>query len=139
MNFAEKFDEYNHLLQEIHDYFGYKEDWVTIPIQDYRNMYWCLDQEGKQPGSWDYYEQGGGRVMYFEEPLTPENVEAGSIYSASIYTQRFLRKWVYRGEDFTMISIDTHTDGNKCLAIFDNKKEIVLTPELKEKSMIWAL
>ena len=38
-----------------------------------------------------------------------------------------------------MISIDTHTDGNKYLAIFDNKKEIVLTPELKEKSMIWAL
>ena len=50
--------------------------------------------------------------------------EAGEYYSASIYTQRFLRKWVYRGKDFTLVCMDTHTDGNKFLGVFDNSKEI---------------
>ncbi len=31
---------------------------------------------------------------------------------------------VYRGQDYTMISVDTHVDGNKFLQIFDNKKEV---------------
>lgn len=46
------------------------------------------------------------------------------MYSNEIYTQRFLPKWVYRGKDYTMICVDTHTDGNKFLQIFDNSKEI---------------
>jgi len=49
-----------------------------------------------------------------------------SFYRNDIYTQRFLSKWVYRGEDYTMICVDTHTDGNKFLQIFNNKKEIGL-------------
>lgn len=45
-------------------------------------------------------------------------------YSDEIYTQCFLPKWIYRGKDYTMILIDIHTDGNRFLAIYDNKKEI---------------
>jgi hypothetical protein len=62
-------------------------------------------------------------VRYFEEPLTKELVEGGATYSAVIYRQRFLPKWVYRKDDFTMICADTQTDGNKYLMIFDNQKE----------------
>lgn len=106
-------DEYFELQQKIFDYFGYVEDWVCIPIDDRREMYWILDQS----------ESGRGEVTYHETPLSRQDVEDGNCYSNSIYTQRFLPKWVYRGKDYTMICVDTHTDGNKFLAIFSNDKE----------------
>jgi hypothetical protein len=49
-------------------------------------------------------------------------------YAAEIYTQRFLPKWVYRGAEYTMVCVDTRTDGNKFLMVFDNKKEIKIVP-----------
>ena len=56
---------------------------------------------------------------------TPEQLDDadGNYYEDEIYTQRFLPKWVYRGEDYTMVCVDTHTDGNQFLRIFDNLKE----------------
>ena len=44
-------------------------------------------------------------------------------YSDEIYTQQSLKKWVYRADDYTMVCVDTHTDGNQFLRIFDNAKE----------------
>lgn len=44
-------------------------------------------------------------------------------YVNEIYTQRHLTKWVYRGEDYTMILVDTHVDRNQFLQIFANKYE----------------
>lgn len=105
-------DQYLGLQEKIYKYFGYVEDWVAIPIDDRREYYW------KIVGG----EQHGGEVEYCTEPtFTDED----HLYSDSIYTQRFLPKWVYRGEDYTMIVVDTHTDGNKFLAIFDNTKELL--------------
>lgn len=109
----EQLDRFNTVRQEIFDYFGYVEDWVTIPIDDRREMYWQLNQR----------DTGDGEVLYFDERLTNEIVEGGAHYSNKIYTQRFLPKWVYRGEDYTMICVDTRVDGNKYLAIFSNNKE----------------
>lgn len=106
-------DKFNDLRQQIFNYFGYKEDWVVIPIEDRRDMYWQLRQE----------QSGSGSVLYWNEPLTNESVEAGEHYEDVIYTQRFLPKWVYRGKDYTMICVDTRTDGNRFLAIYDNNKE----------------
>lgn len=106
-------DEYLKLQKEIYEYFGYKEDWVVIPIEDRRSSYWQLRQE----------TSGKGVVLFSDEPLTNELVETGHHYENEIYTQRFLPKWVYRGKDFTMICVDTRTDGNKFLAIYDNSKE----------------
>jgi len=108
-------DSFFKLRKEIHDYFGYTEDWVTIPLMDGTGYYWNLR---KRPDS-DLYKD----VRYHEEPLTKETLEGGATYSAVIYTQRFLSKWVYRTEDYTMICVDTQTDGNKYLMVFDNSKE----------------
>ena len=106
-------DDYFKLQKEIYDYFGYVEDWVVIPIDDRRDMYWQLNQNA----------DGRGNVIFSDKPLTNEMVRDGHFYNDEIYTQRFLKKWVYRGEDYTMICVDTHTDGNKFLAIYSNDKE----------------
>ncbi len=105
-------NEYFEIQKHIHDYFGYVEDWVVIPMEDVTDYYWTLDQD----------ETGNGFVRFAK---TVEELDSdGDYYENEIYTQRFLPKWVYRGEDYTMICVDTHTDGNKCLQIFDNDKEL---------------
>ena len=114
------FDEYFELQKKIHDYFGYKEDWVVIPLEDHREYYWQLNQVVDKNG-----EDNGGYVRYYDEPLTQEILDGpGEYYESEIYTQRFLPKWVYRTEEYTLICMDTHTDGNKFLGIFDNSKEM---------------
>ena len=109
-------DKYLELQKEIFDYFGYREDWVTIPIDDRREMYWQLLEAGDSNYS-------RGSVMFHTKPLTNESVADGEIFEDEIYTQRFLPKWVYRGAEYTMICVNPRTDGNKFLAIFDNAKE----------------
>jgi len=106
-------EQYFALQQQIYDYFGYVEDWVVIPLDDQTNMYWCIDGDERN-----------GEVKWAETPEKLADVEAGDYYSGPIYTQRFLPKWVYRAKDYTMISVDTMTDGNKFLMVFDNKREI---------------
>jgi hypothetical protein len=105
-------NEYNAKRKELFDYFGYVEDWVAIPVDDATTYYWRLTGEGR-----------GDEVQFAP---TPEEVinEEGNYYTNEIYTQRFLPKWVYRGADYTMVVVDTHTDGNKFLQIFDNEKEV---------------
>ena len=110
----EMLDKYNDLRQQIFDYFGYVEDWVVIPIDDAREYYWSLNCD----------ERLGGEVRFAADE---ENVFDGTEddgYVNTIYCQRFLPKWVYRGPEYTMVVVDTHTDGNKFLQIFDNEKEI---------------
>lgn len=108
-----KIEDYFNLAEEIHKYFGYKEDWKCIPMDNRLGDYWMVIGEGV-----------GGRYVHSSEPFTKETVEAGSvIYGGSIYTQRFLPKWVFRGKEMTMVSADTHTDGNKFLMLFENDKE----------------
>jgi len=114
--------EYFELQEKIHDYFGYIEDWVVIPLDDATEMYWELRPSGFMMGD---------SVAFDEDPknLLPENEERGEFCQNPIYTQRFLPKYIYRGEDFTMICVDTRVDGNKFLQVFDNKKEITTNNE----------
>jgi len=102
--------EYFEIQQKIYDYFGYVEDWVVIPIEDKTEYYWCVQGTDKS-----------GDVVYAKDV---KDFATGDYYSNELYQQRFLPRCVYRGEDYTMICVDTHTDGNKFLQIFDNKKEI---------------
>ncbi len=83
-------------------------------MDDAREMHWMLvGGEGI-----------GGTCLYSPEPFTRESIaDGGMIYSGVIYTQRFLKKWVYRTETHAMVSIDTQTDGNKFLMLFDSTKE----------------
>ena len=108
-------DDYLKLEKEIFNYFGYKEDWKVIPLDDKRGMNWMIcGPENKNSTS----------VLWSPKPFTKKSIEDGKvIYSGTIYTQCFLSKWVYRGKDYTMISVDTHSDGNQFLMIFDNKLE----------------
>lgn len=106
--------DYFDAKKQVHDYFGYVEDWVAIPLDDATDCFWHLIGEG--PG-----------VVKYAENI--EDFATGEYYASSIYTQRFLPKWVYRGEEYTMICVDTHTDGNKFLQIFDNSKELKDDPE----------
>jgi len=115
--------KYFELQKKIFNYFGYKEDWRVIPLEDNTEDEWLLKKN----------EDGSGKVFYHEKLNNPEIASKGEFYSSVIYTQRFLSKWVYRAKDFTMICIDTQCDGNKFLAVFDNKKEIKeMSKELKE-------
>jgi hypothetical protein len=109
--------EYFRLQKEIYQYFGYVEDWVVIPLEDATKYNWYFD----------------GRLVHFsEKPFTVELVSEGKeMYQNELYTQRFLPKWVYEGPEYTMICVDTHTDGNKFLQVFDNSKKLINpSPEL---------
>lgn len=106
----ELLDNYLSLQEELFKYFGYVEDWVAIPVDDARKYYWHLEGEGM-----------GDCVCFADTEKELEN-EDGNYYSNEIYTQCFLKKWVYEGDKYTMICVDTHVDGNKFLQIFDNSK-----------------
>lgn len=103
-------DTYFKLQQGIHDYFNYKEDWKVIPLEDTREYYWFVDEDSN--------------IVRFADSVDLLLHSDGAYYEDEIYTQRFLTKFVYRADNFTMISVDTHTDGNKFLRIFDNNKEV---------------
>lgn len=104
-----KIDAYFKLQNKIYKYFGYEENWVAIPIDDRREMYWSLVDDSVN--YWKYKENTGKWTD-------------GDGWSDKIYKQRFLDKWVYEGEEFTMVCVGTKTDGNKFLAIYDNSKRI---------------
>lgn len=103
-------DDYFTLHQQIYDHFGYREDWRVIPLDDARAYFWKLDGEG--PGEVKFAKT--------EQELA---YETGEFYSNEIYTQRHLPKWVYRAADYTLVCVDTHTNCNKFLQVFDNAKE----------------
>jgi len=99
-------DKYLELEKQIHEYFGYKEDWKVIPIDDAREYFWRFD----------------GDNVHFADTEEELESEDGNYYANELYRQRFLPKWFYEGEEYTMICVDTHVDGNKFLQIFDNSK-----------------
>jgi hypothetical protein len=108
----EKLNEYFAIQKEIFEYFGYVEDWRVIPLDDSTEAFWYLTDS-----------ESSGCVRFAESVEQLEDEEAGNFYENEIYTQRHLPKWIYRGEDYTMIYVDTHTDGNTFLQIFSNDKE----------------
>jgi len=106
--------DYFKLQKQVYEYFGYKEDWVVIPLDDATKYFWRLDGEGY------------GSSVHFADTERELLDEDGNYYVNEIYTQRFLKKWVYRGKNYTMACVDTCVDGNKFLQVFDNSKEVVI-------------
>lgn len=102
--------DYFNLLDEVYKYFDFKEDWVVYPLEDYRGYYWFIDKDNA-----DY----GEAVIYSKS----HDIFNSDYYISEIYHQRFYDKYIYRGKEYTLIIIDTHTDGNKFFAIFENSKE----------------
>lgn len=135
----ELLNQYFNLQKQIHDYFGYEEDWKVIPLDDGTDYYWHVTDEESGVVYFAEDEDTLRKAVAIEEKLSSrvlmgpefdkylrdlEEQEVGDYYRSEIYTQRFLPKYVYRGKDYTMISVDTRTDGNKFLQVFDNSKEV---------------
>jgi len=104
MSLIEKF---NTAKQALYDHVGFVEDWVVYAIDDRTDMVWRED----------------GTEVKFANDINNFNSD-GIYYVDEIYTQRFYQKWVFRGDELTMIIVDTHTDGNRFFAIFSNDKEV---------------
>lgn len=113
----DKLDQLFSLEEQIHEAFGYQQQWRIFPIVDMREFHWHLEHEsGGTLRYWNTHEQALAR---------DENHE----YEAVVYTQRHLEKWVYRAEGFVMILMDTHCDMNIYLGVFDEAKELKELPE----------
>lgn len=108
-------DNYFNLRNELHEMFEYDEDWRAIPLHDSRDFYWRLYGDGSNKDDLNI-------LRFFEDKEILDS--GGDYYEDDIYTQRFLHKWVYQSENFTMVCCDPHTDGNKFLRILDNKKRL---------------
>jgi hypothetical protein len=127
--FMQLLDDYFKLQEQIYRYFGYVEDWVVIPLDDATDVYWHLTGEQDGEAYYCYDKENLEKLIAADMHLDGEGVDGDDVYSDEIYTQRFLPKWVYRGQDFTMVCVDTHTDGNKFLRVFDNVKEVKMQKE----------
>ena len=103
-------ENYQKAKQAIYDHVGFVEDWVIYPIDDCTRYVW------KIIGT-NLFEQ---KIQYANSVKQLNDKDVGDYYSAEIYTQRFYEKWVYPGEQYTMVFMDPHTDGMKYFAIFDN-------------------
>lgn len=103
---------YDKALDAIYEHVGFKADWVVCPLDNCTNMYWQVDPEGK------YYCRYAKSINDFYSD--------GDYYEDEIYTHRFYDKWVYEGEDFTMVICDPKVDDMKWFRIFDNKKRLTL-------------
>lgn len=101
-------ENYEKALQEIYDHVGFVEDYIIYPINDNTEYFWDCD----------------GETIFFADTEKEFEDEDGNYYESEVYTQRFYKKWIYEGKDFTMIFEDTHTDGMKYFAVFDNAKRL---------------
>lgn len=100
-------ENYNKALQDLYDHVGFKEDWVVYPIDDCSESYWDII---------------GDNVRW--APTIELFNSDGDYYQDDIYKQRFYSKWIYEGQDYTMIFCDPHVDGMKWFRVFDNNKKI---------------
>lgn len=105
-------DEYFEIQEKIYDYFGYKEDWRVLPLDDKRDYLW-----------YDYLWYISDDEVLFAKTLKDFEKSNGEYYSDELYGNI-----IHVTEDYTMIAVDTHTDGNKFLAIYDNNKKLKENP-----------
>ena len=116
MNTNEKIDKYFELGHEILEEFNYVENWKVFPLNDCRHFYWMLTDrkvffQDDRPGDTPQYEDDPQDWMYEFELYT---------YGSLSGTESS----VYQTEDLTLILVDTNTDDNKFLSIFDNSKRV---------------
>lgn len=101
--------KYEAALQAIYDHVGFKEGWVIYPLDDCTDKYWDVIENEE--------------VHYADSKKEFEEKD-GNYYSDKIYPQRFYNKWVYEGENFTMVFCNRRIDGMKWFRLFDNSKRV---------------
>ena len=108
-------ENYNKAVQELYDHVGFEESWVLCPIDtDTSSMYWYLDKDS----------------IYFA--YDHRDFETEVYYKDEIYTQRFYKKHVYEGSEYTLVFCDPQTDGVKWFRIFSNRLRLQENP-IKEE------
>lgn len=119
-------DNFNNSLQEIYDYFGYKEPYRVFSIDDRTDYFWNIQNnqvffvKDKNNMIWDkdntewYYPDDCDDDFYCDE-----------FYYVNSVPEKEKKKNIYEGDDYTLIVVDTRTDGNSFLAIYDNSKKIL--------------
>lgn len=100
--------DYLKAKQAVYDHVGFKEDWVVCPLDDCTHYYWNVE----------------GKTVKYADTQHELETEDGSYYEDDLYTQRFYPKWVYEGDDFTMVFCNPGVDGMKWFRLFDNSKRI---------------
>ena len=101
-------ENYLKAKQELYDHVGFVKNWIVCPIEDETDMFWQI------------INNESVRFAETEEKFNSD----GDYYEDEIYTQRFYKKHVYRGEEYTMIFCNPGVDGMKWFRIFSNDKEI---------------
>lgn len=103
-------DDYFEAKAKVHKLFGYVSDWTEMSMEDYREYDWMLVKD---------------RCVYGEK-LDEKNIKDGNHYSGYLVDSK-----IYTTDVYTMIPVDTESDGNKFLMIFDAKREVT-DEKLKE-------
>jgi len=111
-------EEFNKAEQALFDHVGFTPDWVVAPIDDCTENWWDTDGES---------------VVYADPDKKMDLITlSGEHYQDEIYKQRFYDKWVYEGEEFTMIFCNPGVDGMKWFRVFRNDRRV--TERILEKS-----
>lgn len=116
-------DIYLQAKQEIYAYFGYEPEWKVYPLYDNRQYFWALNGKSEV-----VFAENKENILWHDEAceyVYPDGCE--DFYSESIIGEK-----IYVGKDYTMICMDTLTDGNKFLSIFTNSKQITEAPLFNE-------
>lgn len=115
-------DSFYDAREAIFEHVGYKEDWRVLPIVDNRDDFWAVDEHEHE---WVKFSDSREALVYWLEH-DDHGPHGDKLYENEIYRQCHLPKWVYRGEELTLIVVDTHTDGNQYLQLFRNEDEVRL-------------
>lgn len=106
-----KIKEYFKLQDEIYKMCNFTEDWTVYPLDDRTDMYWYTTDETV--------------IFHKDKEYILDKIDELKYYEDELVQHRFYPKGsIYRGENYTLIIVDTHTDGNRFFAIYDNSKEI---------------
>jgi hypothetical protein len=101
-------EEYRELEKQILEYFNYGSPFAYNQLDDQTDMYWNYN---------------GSRVIFADDPITPEIIDSGIYYANELVGTGY-----WRGSEYTMIYTDNNC-GDKLLQIFDNSKEQTELPE----------
>lgn len=113
-------DRYFEARSVIFKHVGYVEDWRYLPINDSRDQFWSVDEF---ENTWVRFSAKRKALEFWLEN-DDWGQHGDEVYENSIYTNRHLPKWVYRGTKMTIVVADTHTDGNQYLQLFRNENEV---------------
>lgn len=105
------------------EHVGYEHDWRIFPVVDHTDMYWAVDRGAD---SWCRSSKDKAALEYWinNENGDYREEDGDKVYESSIYTYRHLKKWVFRGPEFTLVLEDTHCDLNVWLACYRTDMEV---------------